>query len=242
MLSKKALFTALLCGAVALTAIGQNFLPPVTGFSKKKTAYFNMENGDRIEATIKSFDWKKGLIEEVKIVDMNGKKVKIQAEDIKSMYLPPSGFSKFASAWDHIHDVSKWERNDLEADIITKGYSYMEKSEVRIKKKTRTLMVQLLNPSFSSNVKVYHDPITGETASLKVPGTGITVAGGLAKTFFVKKAGDKVAYELKKKNYDEEFKLIFGDCPAVKKKYGKNPKWADLEKHVYEYSQECGKN
>ena len=155
-----------------------------------------MEDGSTIEGRIKDLDWKKGLIEKIKIEDMQGKKVKIKPEAIKHMYLAPSALSKMNAAADFLLDAQQWTATDLDKDILSKGYVYLEKSEVRIKKKTRTLMVQLLNPSYSDKIKVYFDPITGETASIGV--AGIDVAGGLAKSYFVKKAGSKVAIELKK--------------------------------------------
>ena len=153
------------------------------------------------------------------------------------MYLPPSNIAKIGGAFDFMENPDLWQSADLDKDILGKGYVYMEKSEVRIKKKTRTLMMQLVNPSFSNKIKVYDDPMAKETMGLGV--AGVNVVGGDEKSYFVKKKGEKVAFKLHKKNYKEEFKMIFGDCKEVMKKYGKDPRWGDFETHVWEYTQAC---
>ena len=144
-------------------AFAQRFSPAITGFSHKKTSYLTLDNGKEVKGTIKDLDWKKGLIEEVKLKDMNDKKVKIKPDEINFMYLPPSGLAKAGATMEFLGHVDNWENDDLDNDILSKGYVYMEKSEVRIKKKTRTLMVQLVNPSFSKKIKVYDDPFAKES-------------------------------------------------------------------------------
>ena len=136
---------------------------------------------------------------------------------------------------DFLSDVQKWDNKDIDQGKIADGYVYFEKAEVQVKKKKLTLMVQLLNPSFSSKVKVYHDPYAKETASLGVG--GFTVAGGDAKSYYVS-SGGKTAFKLEKKNYDEEFSKVFGKCKAVQSKFDK-VKWSEFEEHVYVHSTEC---
>ncbi len=228
------LFAVLLLGT---TVSAQKFSPALIGYSPKKTSYLTMDDGSQIAGNLKGLRWKRGLIDEVKLKDMNDNKVKIKPEKINFMYLPPSTMAKAAGTLGFLENAGQWQSADLDKDIIGKGYVYLEKSEVRIKKKTRTLMMQLVNPSFSNKVKVYDDPLTGETMGLGV--AGVTFVGGGGKSYFVKKKGDKIAHKLHKKNYDEEFKMLFGDCKAVVKKYGKNPKWSDFEAHVWEYTQAC---
>ena len=43
-----------------------------------------------------------------------------------------------------------------------------------------------------------------------------------------------------KKNYDDEFKSLYGDCKTFLAKY-KKIKWADIEEHVYEHAKACNK-
>ena len=58
---------------------------------------------------------------------------------------------------------------------------YFESAEARVeKKKTQVSMLQLLNPSFSSKIKVYDDPFSRKTTSLAVG--SIKMAGGKTRT------------------------------------------------------------
>ncbi len=218
-------------------ASAQQFAPALMGYSHKKTSYLTLDNGKEVKGTIKDLDWKKGLIEEVKIKDSNDKKVKIKPEEINFMYLPPSGLAKAAATMDHLTDLDQMRNDDLNNDILDKGYVYMEKSEVRIKKKTRTLMMQLVNAHFSKKIKVYDDPMAKQSMGVGIG--GVNVAGGGDKSYFVKKHGEKVAFKVEKKNYDQEFKSLFGDCKEFMKKHGKDPRWSDFETHVFEYTQMC---
>jgi len=111
----------------------------------------------------------------------------------------------------------------------------MEKSEAQIKKKkSGTYLLQLVNSHMATKMKVFHDPFAGETMSASVG--GIKVAGGIDKSYYAKKVGDKLAIKLEKKNYKDEFKNLYGDCKAVMKEFGADPKWKDFAKHVQAYT------
>ena len=180
---------------------------------------------------------KKGLISQVKIKDESGKLYKLTPDKIKYMYLAPSGLDKVGKALDVLTDATKWNDEKLDQDLIKQGYVYIEQSEVMLKKKKMVLLMQLLNPTSSKEVKIYHDPLAKETASVGIG--GINVAGGDAKSYFVKK-GNGVAVKLEKKDYKKSFKELWGDCADMMSKYGDNPKWLDLAKHALEYC-ECKK-
>lgn len=212
------------------TLIAQDLNEPFFRFSGKKIAYITLKDGKQVKGYIKDIDRKKGLIEEIKIKDLKGKKRKYKPEDIKFMYLPPSGFEKFGRTLAFLEDATKWKSTALDKDIIGKGYVYFETTEVVRKKKQRTLLAQLLNPAFADKIKIYFDPYAKESASLGFG--GIKVAGGHAKSYYIKY--DDIAYRIKKKDYDEEFKMIFQSCPSIVKKYGDDPKWTKLGEHVFE--------
>lgn len=233
MISKKSLLQLcfLLAGHVLFA---QQFLPGTFTFSGKKPSIVILEDGTKVEGEIEDLDRQKSLIEEVTIKDAKGKKRKFKPAAIKCMYLAPSGWDKFSKSYEFLNDATQWGKTDLDKDIIGKGYAYFEKAEVKVSKnKTEVLMMQLLNPSFSNKIKVYFDPRAKETASLGV--AGIKVAGGDAKSYYIKK-GDAIAFKLEKKNYDEEFKGMYEDCPAIIKAYGEAMRWSELEKHLFEHS------
>ena len=229
---KKVLFFTLI-SAFLSQVNAQDLLSPSYGFSHKKTSYITLMDGTEIKGTIKDLDREKGLIENVKIKDGNGEKHKLDADEIKYMYLPPSGLDKLSTALDMMTDVQKWTDEKLDQDLLNQGYAYFELSNVKVKKKEKKLLMQLLNPSFSKKVKVYHDPYAKETASAGVG--GVTVAGGKAKSYYIK-IGNDAAYKVQKKRYDEEFKPLWDKCKSLVKKYSKNIKWNDLAQHVLDYS------
>lgn len=215
----------------------QNFVEGAYRFSSKKIAIINLANGTTVKGYIDDIDRKKGLIEEIVIKDsITKKKVTYKPEQIKDMYIPPSGYDKLVTAHSVIHNAQKWTNDTINSTYIKEGYAYFENADVMIKKKKMTLLVQLVNPGFANKIRVYLDPNAAETTSYGIG--GITLAGGDAKSYYVKKGKD-VAFKLTKKEYDEEFKNLYGDCPAFYNEASKKIYWSDLEKHIYNYSLNC---
>lgn len=230
------LFSAL---ALLLTTAmqAQKLLSPSFGFSHKKTSYVTLKDGTVITGTLKDLDRKKGLIEFVNIEDGDGKKNKLKAEKIKMMYLAPTAFDNLSKAGDFLSDAQKWGDQKLNEDLIHQGYVYFENAKVKIKKKELSLLMQLLNPTFSEKVKVYHDPFAKESASLGV--AGITVVGGNEKSYYVQVEGSKAAFRLYKKDYRKQFVALWQKCPEMKKKYP-DMKWEDFTENIIEYNS-CAK-
>lgn len=233
---QKRIFPLICFLMIASLGVAQQFVAPAHAFSHKKTAYITLEDGTELTGTLKKVDRKKGLIEEIKIELSTGKKEKINPEDIKFAYFPPSGLDKLSRRMDFMSDATQWNSNGVDQNLVTEGLAYFEKTEVKIKKKTQTLLLQLMNPHFSSRVKVFHDPFAKETASVGV--AGVKMAGGLDKSYYLK-VGDDVAYKVKKKDYDEEFKTVFAGCDAVLN-HEDASKWSQFEKLVALYAEQCG--
>ena len=210
-------------------------LSPTFSFSHKKLAYVTLEDGTEIKGNIQDIDREKGLIDFVKIKDGLGKKHKLKPEAIKHMYLPPSGIDKYAKVVDFATDAKKWNDQRLDQNLISQGYAFFEQADVKIKKKTERLLVQLLNPSFSSKISVYHDPKAKETTGLGVG--GINVAGGISKSYYIKKNSDAAAYKLTKKDYQKQFKMFWSDSDILVETYGTSPKWRDLTEHIHKYNE-----
>ncbi len=209
----------------------QQLLKPFDVISKKKTTYLTLLDGKTVEGPIKSFDRKKGLIEELKL-EVDGKKVTYKTEEIKHMYLPQSGLDKLGKAMDFMNDPRQWNSEYVDQEKMRDGYGFFEQSEVQVKKKQMTLQMQLLNPGFATKIKIYHDPFAKETMSMGVG--GMTLAGGEDKSYYISIDGG-VAFRLYKKNYKEEFKKIFADCPAVIEKYGEDMKWSEFNEAVFDH-------
>ena len=228
-------FFTLVILASSLTA--QDFLDGAFTFSSKKESYITLADGKELTGFIDDIDRKKGLIEEITIIDLNKKKIKLKPEEVKHMYIVPSGFDKLSSGMNNMYDATKWnEDKSAHAEHIKAGYVFFETTEVMVKKKKLTLLLQLLNPGFANKIKVFFDPYAGETASFGFG--GIKLAGGDAKSYYFKK-GDNVAYKMEKKNYDDELENLYGDCPSFKKGFEKKMGWSMVEKHIFYYSGKC---
>ncbi len=215
--------------------IAQSFLSPSERFSGKKPAYLTLSDGTKVECTIDKIKRKKGLIKEIR-VKVSGKKVSYKPDQIAFMYLMPSGFDKVAKGLDKAYDVQKWKEEEIKSDLLKEGYIYFEQTVVQVKKKERTMLMQLLNPHFAKSIRVYHDPWAAETMSVGVG--SLTLAGGFDKSYYIKHTGDKVAFRLKKKKYKKEFDSLYDSCKAIKKEY-KNVHWNKLIKHIIIYTEKC---
>ena len=213
----------------------QNFIPAMDRYSHKKPAYIHLQDGTVIEGILKDVDRKKGLVKSIELQDPADHKGKIKPEQIRFMYLPPSGFEKMTVWTENATNANKWETSNLDKDIIEKGYVYLERTNVLLGKETHALMLQVINPTFNTSFSVYEDPNSPRTTSV---GVGpLTVAGGVPKSVFIRRIGDEVAFELKKKHYRDEFERLFGDCEEVMKTYGEKPQWDEFEAHLWMYTQ-----
>ncbi|MFN8339716.1 MAG: hypothetical protein U0T36_11935 [Saprospiraceae bacterium] len=114
-------------------------------------------------------------------------KVKLKPEEVKHMsHSTKWRFDKLGRLNKTITNSEKWDDDhSAHAQHIKDGYVYFETTDVWIKKKKMTLLLQILNPGFARNIKVFFDPYAGETASFGFG--GIKVAGGDAKSYYVKK-------------------------------------------------------
>jgi hypothetical protein len=237
MMKTIATFVVALLSVVATSLHAQAFMPPAESFSRQKTAYINLEDGAEVAGTIDKIKRTKGLISLIVVVDsVSGNEMQFKPELVKSMYLPPSGWDKFARGADIANRPSKWSRDDIDARRLVKDYVYFEKAEVALKKGKQTLMMQLLNPTFSGRIKVFHDPLAQETGRTSVG--GFTVAGGDDRSYYFQK-GDAPAFKVTKKTYPKEFKSLFGDCSSVMQQYGKKIKWSEIEAVIFEYNTGC---
>lgn len=213
----------------------QDFLKGYDSFSSKADSYIYMNDGTEVVGKVKGIKRKKGLIEYVKL-KVDGETQKLLASDVSHMYLKPSGLEKFSRGLEDAFDMTELEKDrTINEGFVKEGYVLFETVKVMIKKTERTLLMQLVNPGFSNNIRVYYDPFASETMGASVG--GMKLAGGDAKSYYVK-AGDKMAFKLKKKNYEDELKSLYGDCSVADGFDGKM-KWTSFAKHIVHYSTKC---
>lgn len=215
----------------------QEFLTGADRFSGSKEAYITLNNGEELVVFVDDIKRKKGLIKSIKVKDAQGVSQTLKPEAVKHMYLSPTGYDKLLKALDKAQTVTKWDEDkSAHAGHIKNGYVFFENTEVMVKKKKMTLMLQLLNPGFANGIKVFFDPLAKESGGLGAK--GLNVGGGEAKSYYFKK-GNETAIKIEKKTYSKAIKALYGDCPALQKKFDKDMKWSSVEKHVFFYSENC---
>ena len=79
---------------------------------------------------------------------------------------------------------------------------------------------------------MFYDPLENSTGSFSYG--GLTLAGGIAKSYYVRKT-DGEMIRLAKKNYEKEFASLYEKCPALAEKYP-DGKWRDLAEHIIVFS------
>jgi hypothetical protein len=228
---KYILFTFLLIG-ISANLYSQKLFNPVYSFSKEKTAYITLNDGTQVQGTIQNVERKKGLILSFSGVDMEGNAFEYRAGDVKNMYALSSGTNNQGRLYDFISDATKWDNSDYNKELFADGYVYFEQAEVEMGRKTRMILMQLLNPSFSSKIKVYMDPFVSETTS--VSNAELKRSGDSNISYFVKD-GSRPAFQLNKASYPDNFIALFGECQSMVP-LKDNAKWTQFEQHLYNFN------
>ncbi len=214
--------------------MAQDFLDGANRFSSKKVSYLTLKDGSEVTGFIKDLDRKKGLIKKIEII-VDGKKIKYNPEDVDFMYLMPSGWDKFDRGSDNMFIINELVKDrTLNKEHIKEGYVYFETVDVKIKKKTKTLLMQLVNPGYGTKIRIYHDPWAVKTGA----SFGVLSVGGVRKSFYVKK-GDEVAYKLKSKKYKKEWKNIFAECKNIEEAFKGKMRWRHFSQHIYHFTTKC---
>jgi len=210
-----------------------SFLPVYDSYSSKE-CIVKLKDGTTVKGKNKDLDRKKGQITNIEVTDEGGSSKAYPAEQVDEMYLYPSGLDKLTKKANTVTNVRNYKAKNLDA-IMDQGYCYFKNQAVSLKNKKdeRELLMQLVNPTFCSEIQVYGDNRAKETASI---GVGpMKLAGGIDKSYYVKK-GDEIFW-LKKDEFDDNYLKLFGDNEDYLKTYPKaDAKWGNLNKYIYEYT------
>ncbi len=234
-MTSRLLAFGLLLAASSMNA--QDFLDGAYSFSKSKEAYVALNSGEQITGFVDEIKRKKGLISSINLKDAEGKKTALSPDKVKNMYLAPSGFDKLTQGYAKAATATRWnEDKSAHAEYIKQGYVFFETAEVMVKKKKMTMLLQLVNPGFAEGIKVYFNPMAGQTGGVAVG--GIQMTGGDQRSFYFRK-DNGVAVLVNKGNYSKEAANLFSGCEAFDKEFGKDLKWGQVEKHVFFFSENC---
>ena len=214
-------------------AQAQYFIDPSVTMRFKGQGTVTLTNGEVIEGTLGGYSMKKGLVKKLWVTSMDGEKLKLKGDQIQAFAFPPSEYSKVVSAVNGATNITRLGNGASIDEVLDRDMIYFEQGTIP-GRKPLDLMMQLINPGFDSKIKVYHNP-RGET-NVGTSVGGIPVSATIVKSYYVKKDG--VVMLIERKQYDEQFMELFGDCPELLEAYP-NPKWGDFAEHVFYYDQGC---
>lgn len=205
---------------VFMVPVGENFLATANNVVAIKI------DGDSISGDIKSISMMGSMIKNLSIKDATGTKTKFVPEDLKLFKWKLSKMARIATI---VGNASKSINSAINTDygyLYDMGYAVWDKVPDP-ENPNNAFLLQVLNPTFCSAMKVYTTPEI-VTSNLK--------KGELADDYIIVKEGKSIL--LKKKKYEKKgFAELFADCPAMIEKYPqKKIDWDDLPKHVMEYT------
>jgi hypothetical protein len=219
----------------------QKFNERYAGFSKSKLSYIETEDGNKVEGYLKGLAKDEGLITSVKLKDTNDKILEFTTSQVKKVYLFPSSASKIQGILAQDDVINSWgDESLIDTVLIKEGYVLFEKTPIQIEGKgknelkTKEVFLQLVNPHFSKQIKVYDNPNTDNSGLINVG--GIKLAGGGINSYYIRKISEKEAYKLYSWDYRKKFNDIFGESQTFIEKYGKVPAWFNFERDVYQFT------
>ena len=170
----------------------------------------------------------------ITVEDLDGNKIKLSAEQIKSAKVKASDLIKFSAGVENFGSVKELSGTNWK-DIIDSEYLYYVRA-LAPKKKDKSRIYMVLNPGYDSKIQVLHNPWGNESGGIKMG--GIKVTGGKEKSYLLVKNGQK-SFKVKKGDYKKLFKEIYGDCPVMMETFNGKIKLADIAGHVFAYDQLC---
>jgi hypothetical protein len=220
----------LLAGLTLCSASAQQLQPTMTFITKNKPAYLLTSDGTRVTGTLEKFVMRKKHFEAVELRTEAGQVVRYAAQDLRELGLPPAKGAKVVGGILGTASVAKARNTDLnglEAEYIKFYPEYLADQQ-------RHVLLQLLNPDFSSKVRIYGDSFANQTKGVGIGGVKLT--GGVDKTYYVRVKDQTL--RLSKSGYGRRFREYFADCPQLAQQY-RSPAWRDFPRHVHFYDQQC---
>lgn len=224
----KILLFAFLLAGLNVVGNAQKLMPGAFDFSQGKTVYITLTDGSEVEGLLNSVDQGKGLIKKLLVKDANGKEIQYLADQIERMYIVAEEWNPSAKRYSFIGDASRWDNHNYKKELFNNGYVVFEQATVEMGRKNRNMLMQLLNPSFSSQIKIYKNPfLTETTVNQKQKESELT-------SYYVKDGG-RPAFLLSEGNLQNNFVALFGDCQSMLP-LKKKANWDQFDQYVYNYS------
>jgi hypothetical protein len=203
----------------------QAFLPPyqpAAGFPK---GFVILKDSTKIEGSFRLINHNKNIRSCI-IKDTNDQKYTFKTQQIDKVYISLNVLDKLNTFNDFTLSLIDIYHLDFK-ELLNPVYFIWENVNCEGKEK----VLQLLNPGFDSRIKIFRNPhAIQEGGDQEIMGEDMS--------YYIVKAGTKVALKVKKKSYSEQFMQIFSDCPElIESQKDHSIEWHDFAAHVYIYDQ-----
>lgn len=210
----------------------QQLLPGSNDFDTNRTAYITMEDGTMIVSDNFSIDRKDGIVKFISVKPEGQGMSRYMVHQVKEMYLPVKNSGSAVDSRRFVSNTASFNAPGFKNELFADGYVYFEKSDVDMRGKTRPMLLQLLNPGFSKQIKVYLDPWVSDENLLVYNKNLNGVADQMS--YYVKD-GNFPAFKLGENAYKDNFIALFGECDKMISKK-QIAQWSNFGRDVFEYS------
>jgi hypothetical protein len=207
--------------------VAQAFMPKIEDADASQLfnlpAVVTLNDGSKVVGNVLDLYLAKGHLTNVSLKLQDGTTQKYKPNEIESLSvrcLKPDVFSLLDSA------------SNVIKKVITTQFVFDH--PFRTEKKVKSEMMQLLNPGFSSAIKVYADPGANETRSISIK--GVPLPGEGVEAYIIVK-GNAVFY-VKESSYERVFDNLFNDCKKVYKEI--ELAYERLPGYILLYDHYCG--
>jgi len=217
----------------SLATQAQYFLAPVNNIPYGKECKVVTKAGEKMEGKITGVLYIKNMLRSFTIKDEAGEKHKFKADQVNTVEMKIGKLAKIDAVMSSGNTASDAKQAAF-GELMNRDWMTLEQALLP-KKKNKYRLLQLLNPGFDSQIKVYQDPNAKKTMGVGVG--GVNLIGGEAKSYLIVKNGEK-AILVKKKKYKKQFAQLFGDSPEVMKlKEEGKIKFKEFANHTFIYDQ-----
>lgn len=223
----KQIISALVMLFISQISIAQDFLTPVEALSGKTLTQVTTVDGKTIYGKITYYTLEARGLGNFRIKDSaTDEVVKFTPETVKTVRVKMD----FANRMETIEKTSMLKLlSSKSKSKEVSGREYITFNQVTYpEKKDKILLLQLLNPDFSSKIQVYDHKVGGKSSTSIL---GIETELNEAKSYII--VIDGVASFVEKKKYKTDyFDKLFASCPELMAMPEKEVSFSDFAKHV----------
>ena len=200
-----------------------------------KPCVVTLVSGEEVSGTLRGAVIINGYLDRITLKKENGEKLKLKPVDISRLVVKASRLAKLSMIAESTISIKELTKTNFE-EIVNREYIIFE-TAMRSNKAGKLRLMQLLNPGFDSQIKVFANPNANETGGFSV--SGVKLTGGAKRSFLFLEHGNKTII-VRKSNYKKNFDELYQNCPKMLAVFsGEKVKWDDVAGHVFTYDQSC---